>query len=149
MTTPTADNPEGIMPPKAPLQCDYVIELRGGGTACCQGTQGHTERHSAAYVLAHRVDRRAEWTRAEVYWGEAHRLNRKRRQRVEAVLGENPFNPWDRDPTPAEQESLLRDGLTRESFERDTAERDGYATNEEWENRQTDTPAPNIDKEDS
>ncbi len=42
----------------------------------------------------------------------------ERRRRVEAVLGKNAFNPWDRDPTPAEARSLVADGLTRERFER-------------------------------
>lgn len=38
------------------------------------------------------------------------------RDRVRRVLGRDEFDPWDRDPTPAEQESLLADGLTRERF---------------------------------
>lgn len=38
------------------------------------------------------------------------------RDRVRRVLGRAEFDPWDRDPTPAEQESLLADGLTRERF---------------------------------
>jgi len=41
----------------------------------------------------------------------------ERRRRVERVLGRDAFNPWDRDPTPVEAESLLADGLTRERFE--------------------------------
>lgn len=40
------------------------------------------------------------------------------RRRVRRVLGDYEFNPWDRDPTPAEAESLLADGLTRERFAR-------------------------------
>lgn len=40
----------------------------------------------------------------------------QRRRRVQRVLGEEPFNPWDRDPTPVEQRSLTADGLTRERF---------------------------------
>jgi transcriptional regulator with XRE-family HTH domain len=40
-----------------------------------------------------------------------------RARRVREVLGGYVFNPWDRDPTRAEQRSLLADGLTRESFE--------------------------------
>jgi transcriptional regulator with XRE-family HTH domain len=40
------------------------------------------------------------------------------RKRVRRVLGDVEFDPWDRDPTPAEQESLLADGLTRERFAR-------------------------------
>lgn len=39
-----------------------------------------------------------------------------RRERVEKVLGKNPFNPYDRNPTEAEIKSLERDGLTREFF---------------------------------
>lgn len=39
------------------------------------------------------------------------------RARVRRVLGDYRFDPWGRDPTPAEAESLLRDGLTRERFE--------------------------------
>lgn len=38
------------------------------------------------------------------------------RERVRRVLGRTEFDPWDRDPTPAERESLLADGLTRERF---------------------------------
>jgi transcriptional regulator with XRE-family HTH domain len=38
------------------------------------------------------------------------------RDRVRRVLGRAEFDPWDRDPTPAEQESLIADGLTRERF---------------------------------
>lgn len=41
----------------------------------------------------------------------------ERRRRVERALGKDPFNPWDRNPTPAEQRSLLADGLTRERFQ--------------------------------
>jgi len=40
----------------------------------------------------------------------------KRRKRVEQALGGYVFNPWDRNPSPAEQRSLLADGLTREYF---------------------------------
>ncbi len=47
----------------------------------------------------------------------------ERRRRVRRVLGEYVFNPWDRDPTPAEARSLLTDGLTRERFERRAAAR--------------------------
>ena len=35
---------------------------------------------------------------------------------VRRVLGDFEFDPWDRDPTPAERDSLLADGLTRERF---------------------------------
>lgn len=40
------------------------------------------------------------------------------RARVRAVLGDYEFDPWERDPTPAEAESLLADGLTRGSLRR-------------------------------
>lgn len=40
------------------------------------------------------------------------------RERVRRVLGDYEFDPWERDPTPAEAESLLVDGLTRERFSR-------------------------------
>jgi len=40
------------------------------------------------------------------------------RTRVRRVLGDYEFNPWERDPAPAEAESLLADGLTRERFAR-------------------------------
>jgi len=44
-------------------------------------------------------------------------LTRKERQeRLRRVLGDYRFDPWDRNPTPVEQESLLADGLTRERF---------------------------------
>jgi transcriptional regulator with XRE-family HTH domain len=43
---------------------------------------------------------------------------RELRERVRRVLGEYEFDPWERDPTPAEAESLLADGLTRERFSR-------------------------------
>jgi transcriptional regulator with XRE-family HTH domain len=42
----------------------------------------------------------------------------ERRRRLRRVLGDFVFNPWDRDPTPAEARSLIADGLTRERFER-------------------------------
>lgn len=42
----------------------------------------------------------------------------ERRRRVRRVLGDFEFDPWERDPTPAEQESLIADGLTRERFAR-------------------------------
>ena len=47
----------------------------------------------------------------------------ERRRRVRRVLGEYVFNPWDRNPTPAEARTLLTDGLTRERFERPAAAR--------------------------
>jgi transcriptional regulator with XRE-family HTH domain len=43
---------------------------------------------------------------------------RELRERVRKVLGEYEFDPWERDPTPAEAESLLADGLTRDRFAR-------------------------------
>ncbi len=42
----------------------------------------------------------------------------ERRRRVRRVLGGYRFDPWDRDPSPAERESLLADGLTRDRFSR-------------------------------
>jgi transcriptional regulator with XRE-family HTH domain len=42
----------------------------------------------------------------------------ERRERVRQVLGDYVFNPWERDPTPAEAKSLNADGLTRELFDR-------------------------------
>jgi len=42
----------------------------------------------------------------------------ERRRRVRRALGDYEFDPWERDPTPAEQESLIADGLTRERFAR-------------------------------
>jgi transcriptional regulator with XRE-family HTH domain len=46
-----------------------------------------------------------------------------RRRRVRKVLKGYVFNPWDRDPSPAEIRSLLADGLSRERFERAEAAR--------------------------
>jgi transcriptional regulator with XRE-family HTH domain len=40
------------------------------------------------------------------------------RARVRRVLGDYEFDPWERNPTPAETQSLLRDDLTRERFAR-------------------------------
>ena len=45
----------------------------------------------------------------------------ERRRRVKRVLGDYVFNPWDRNPSAAEERSLLADGLTRERFQRTTA----------------------------
>jgi len=42
----------------------------------------------------------------------------ERRDRVLKVLGDYRFDPWDRAPSPAERESLLVDGLTRERLSR-------------------------------
>jgi transcriptional regulator with XRE-family HTH domain len=39
---------------------------------------------------------------------------KERRARVRAILGDFRFDPWDRDPTPAEQRTLISDGLSRE-----------------------------------
>lgn len=41
----------------------------------------------------------------------------ERAERVKRVLGGYVFDPWSRDPAPAEQRSLEADGLTRERFE--------------------------------
>lgn len=41
----------------------------------------------------------------------------EKRRRVTAVLGERPFDPWERDPAAVEAKSLLADGLTREHFQ--------------------------------
>ena len=38
----------------------------------------------------------------------------ERRRRVRRVLGDYEFNPWDRDPSAAEAQSLTVDGLDRE-----------------------------------
>ena len=40
------------------------------------------------------------------------------RGRVRALLGDEPFDPWERSPTPAEAKSLESDGLTRDRFRR-------------------------------
>ena len=42
----------------------------------------------------------------------------ERRRRVRAVPGTFEFNPWDRNPSEAEAESLIADGLTRVRFAR-------------------------------
>jgi len=42
----------------------------------------------------------------------------ERRRRVRQVLGDYEFNPWDRDPTAAEAQSLRADGLDRGRFSR-------------------------------
>jgi transcriptional regulator with XRE-family HTH domain len=42
---------------------------------------------------------------------------RVRSERVRRVLRDYTFNPWLRNPTPAEQRTLEADGLTREYFE--------------------------------
>ena len=48
----------------------------------------------------------------------------KRQRRLKAVMGDYVFDPWARDPSPAEARSLLADGLTRERFESAAATRD-------------------------
>jgi transcriptional regulator with XRE-family HTH domain len=45
----------------------------------------------------------------------------ERRRRVANVLKGYVFDPWDRDPTPAEARTLIADGLTRERFQRSKA----------------------------
>jgi transcriptional regulator with XRE-family HTH domain len=51
--------------------------------------------------------------------GGADRVSRREmRERVRAVIGDYVFDPWEREPTAAEAESLLADGLTRERFAR-------------------------------
>jgi transcriptional regulator with XRE-family HTH domain len=47
---------------------------------------------------------------------------RDRRERVRGVLGPFRFNPWDRNPSAAEAESLRADALTRERFEPEEAQ---------------------------
>jgi transcriptional regulator with XRE-family HTH domain len=47
----------------------------------------------------------------------------ERRARVRQALGDYEFNPWDRDPTPAESRSLNADGLGRERFPRSRTSR--------------------------
>jgi transcriptional regulator with XRE-family HTH domain len=42
----------------------------------------------------------------------------ERRRRVRAVLGDYEFDPWAREPSPAEARSLEADGLGRERFAR-------------------------------
>jgi transcriptional regulator with XRE-family HTH domain len=42
----------------------------------------------------------------------------ERRRRVLRALGDFEFDPWARDPSAAERDSLLSDGLTRERFSR-------------------------------
>lgn len=42
----------------------------------------------------------------------------ERRRRIRRALGDFEFDPWARDPAPAERDSLLADGLTRERFGR-------------------------------
>jgi transcriptional regulator with XRE-family HTH domain len=41
-----------------------------------------------------------------------------RRRRVREVLGDFEFDPWARDPSAAERDSLVADGLTRDRFAR-------------------------------
>jgi transcriptional regulator with XRE-family HTH domain len=49
----------------------------------------------------------------------------ERRSRVAKVLGGYVFDPWERDPTPAEARTLIADGLTRERFQGARASRAG------------------------
>jgi transcriptional regulator with XRE-family HTH domain len=39
------------------------------------------------------------------------------RRRVRAAIGDFTFDPWRRDPSPAEARTLVADGLTREHFQ--------------------------------
>jgi transcriptional regulator with XRE-family HTH domain len=85
-------------------------------------TQGAVSRIETGRVVPgiDVVDRyaRAVGTVLPVYFGASDAPSpEERRQRVVRVLGSDPFNPWDRDPTPAEERSLLADGLTRERFQ--------------------------------
>lgn len=61
----------------------------------------------------------------EVVFGEEPKLpsRAERRRRVRQALGDFVFDPWARDPTPAEAETLEADGLTRERFQRARAAR--------------------------
>ena len=43
------------------------------------------------------------------------------RDRVRRVLGDRGFDPWERNPTDVEAESLIADGLTRERFQSQAA----------------------------
>ena len=49
----------------------------------------------------------------------------ERRRRVAKVLKAYVFDPWDRNPTPAEARTLIADGLTRERFQGSRASRAG------------------------
>lgn len=85
-------------------------------------TQGAVSRIETGRVVpgVDVVDRyaRAVGSVVPIYFGASDvPAPQERRRRVERVLGADPFNPWDRDPTPAEERSLLADGLTRERFE--------------------------------
>jgi transcriptional regulator with XRE-family HTH domain len=42
----------------------------------------------------------------------------ERRRRIRRAIGDFEFDPWARDPSAAERDSLLADGLTRERFKR-------------------------------
>jgi transcriptional regulator with XRE-family HTH domain len=42
----------------------------------------------------------------------------ERRRRVRRALGDFEFDPWARDPSAAERDSLVADGLTRDRFSR-------------------------------
>jgi transcriptional regulator with XRE-family HTH domain len=47
----------------------------------------------------------------------------ERAERVKRVLRGYVFDPWERQPSPAEQRSLEADGLTRERFQSEAAAR--------------------------
>lgn len=42
----------------------------------------------------------------------------ERQARVRRVLGDYVFDPWERNPSPVEAQTLLADGLTRDRFRR-------------------------------
>lgn len=73
------------------------------------------------------LERFASATRGpfEVVFGEEPELpsRAERRRRVRRALGDFVFDPWARDPSPAEAETLEADGLTRERFQRARAAR--------------------------
>lgn len=50
---------------------------------------------------------------------------KERRRRLAKVLDGYVFDPWDRNPTPAEARTLIADGLTRERFQGSRASRAG------------------------
>lgn len=49
----------------------------------------------------------------------------ERRRRLTRILKGYVFDPWERDPTPAEARTLIADGLTRELFQGSRASRPG------------------------
>lgn len=50
-------------------------------------------------------------------------LQAQRAERIRRAVGDYEFNPWLRNPTPAEKRSLEADGLSRERFENESAAR--------------------------